>query len=423
MPFFSSFTGSFTSGRRKPISIGVGGGGGGGQSVDFTTLTLQTTIDNPNPVEPETSDLFGIGISLSGTTVLIGAMGEDETVSPDDSGRNAGKAYLYDITDGSLLHTIDNADADGNPISDNFGRYVAIDGDYFIISGTTENSFSGAVYVYDTNTATLLRTITNPNAYGTSDNDYFGIGLDLSGTTAIVGAWQEDDAGGTSSGKVYVFDVTDGSLLQTFDNPNSYGTSADDRFGLNSATDGTLAIVSAHYEDEAGHDRSGKAYIFNVSTGALVHTLNNPNNDSAAGAIGDQFGQFVDIDGDYAVASSIREANNTGIVYVFNTSDGSLARTIQNPSGTSGDTFGDSVRLQGNYLLVGASGASGNAGKAYLFNVTDGSLLQTIDNPNADPAAITDLFGTPCDIDNEYIVFGTAFEGGGGKAYAFKGSA
>ena len=77
----------------------------------------------------------------------------------------------------------------------------------------------------------LLHTLNNPNAYGTSANDWFGEAVAISGNYAIVGAYGEGDAGGTYSGKAYIFDVTTGSLLHTLHNPNAYGTSAYDYFG------------------------------------------------------------------------------------------------------------------------------------------------------------------------------------------------
>ena len=50
----------------------------------------------------------------------------------------------------------------------------------------------------------------------------------MSGNNAIVSAYAEDDAGGPSSGKAYIFNVTSGALVHTLDNPNAYGTSSSD---------------------------------------------------------------------------------------------------------------------------------------------------------------------------------------------------
>ena len=54
---------------------------------------------------------------------------------------------------------------------------------------------------------TPIQTYNNPNAYGTSADDYFGYSVAISGNHVVVGAYGEDDAGGTYSGKAYVYQI------------------------------------------------------------------------------------------------------------------------------------------------------------------------------------------------------------------------
>ena len=54
---------------------------------------------------------------------------------------------------------------------------------------------------------TPIQTYNNPNAYGTSANDLFGTSVATDGNYAIVGAFSEGDAGGTYSGKAYVYQI------------------------------------------------------------------------------------------------------------------------------------------------------------------------------------------------------------------------
>ena len=111
---------------------------------------------------------------------------------------------------------------------------------------------------------TPIQIYNNPNAYGTSANDRFGYSVSVDGNRIIVSAPYEDDAGGTSSGKAYIFDVTTGSLLHTLNNPNAYSTSADDRFGYSVAISGNRVVVGAFGEDDAGGTDSGKAYVYQI---------------------------------------------------------------------------------------------------------------------------------------------------------------
>ena len=110
---------------------------------------------------------------------------------------------------------------------------------------------------------TPSKVLNNPNAYGTSTTDQFGYSVAISGNYAIVGAYFEDDAGGYYSGKVYIFDATTGSLLHTLHNPNAYGTSANDSFGMAVAISGNLAVIGACLEDYLGSD-SGSVYVYQI---------------------------------------------------------------------------------------------------------------------------------------------------------------
>ena len=111
---------------------------------------------------------------------------------------------------------------------------------------------------------TPIQIYNNPNAYGTSADDYFGLSVAIDGNRVVVGAYGEGDSGGTYSGKAYIFDATTGSLLHTLHNPNAYGTSANDQFGTSMAISGNRVVVGAYAEDESGGTDSGKAYFYQI---------------------------------------------------------------------------------------------------------------------------------------------------------------
>ena len=178
----------------------------------------------------------------------------------------------------------------------------------------------GAFYGASAFNANLSHTLDNPNAYSTSAADFFGYPVSISDSYAIVGAYGEDDAGGTGSGKAYIFNPSTGALLHTLDNPNAYGTSQFDSFGHAVSISDSYAIVGAYAEDDAGGGNVGKAYIFNPSTGALLYTLHNPNAYSTS--VGDRFGAAVSISNSYAIVSAYVEddagGNSSGKAYIFN---------------------------------------------------------------------------------------------------------
>jgi len=300
--------------------------------------------------------------------------------------------YVAPTLNIGLLHTLDNPNAYDTADNDSFGRSVSISDTYSIVGAPNEDDAggldSGKSYIYNTVTGELLWTLDNPNAYDTSASDTFGSAVSISDTYCAVSASTEDDAGGLSSGKVYIFTNATGELLHTLDNPNAYGTSAGDNFGKSVAITDSYCIVGAHNEDDDSGSNSGKAYIYNTVTGALLHTLDDPNLD---GFGGDLFGISVDLTDTYCVvgAQSERlEGITSGIAYIFNTVTGDLLHTLENPTvyGTVGaDLFGVSVAITDSYCIVGAGGedsaTADDVGAAYIFNTVTGDLLHTLTNP------------------------------------------
>jgi hypothetical protein len=397
-------------------------------TVSFAGLHLSKVLDNPNAYDTSAGDAFGISVAISESYAIVGANSED-----DAGGTSSGKAYIFDTSTGNLLHTLDNPNAYGTSQYDLFGGAVAISESYAIVGAYNEYGSSGKAYIFDTSTGNLLHTLDDPNAYGTSFSDFFGVSVAITESYAIVGAYREDDAGGSSSGKAYIFSTSTGNLLHTLDNPNAYGTSEQDLFGFPVAISESYAIVGALFEDDAGGTSSSKAYIFDTSTGNLLHTLDNPN--AYGTSAGDFFGVSVSISESYAIVGADREdesgGSNSGKAYIFDTSTGNLLHTLDNPNayGSSvSDTFGYSVSITESYAIVGArledDAGGGSSGKAYIFDTSTGNLLYTLDNPNAYDTSADDRFGSSVSITESYAIVGALQEddAGGtssGKAYIY----
>ena len=408
--------------------------------VNLSVVNLLYTLDNPNAFGQSDADEFGWAVSIDGDRAIVGVPDEE-----DADGSGSGKAYIFDVTTGNLLHTLDNPNAYDTGAFDSFGYDVAISGNYAIVGTPNEDdsvfgSSSGKAYIFDVTSGNLLYTLDNPNAYNTSVADNFGDSVAISGDRVIVGAYGEDDANGSGSGKAYIYDITTfttptiSSATYVLDNPNAFATATNDFFGLQVAISGDRAIVGTQGEDDAGGIGSGKAYIFDVTTGALIHTLDNPNAFDTSES--DQFGASVAISGNRAIVGAPGEddasINSSGKAYIFDVVSGNLVHTLDNPNafGTStSDQFGRRVSISGNRVIVGvpqeddAEGTS--SGKAYIFDVTTGNLLNTLDNPNVRDTSASDLFGSAVAISGNYIIVGAygedqiSFENSG-NAYIFE---
>ena len=321
-------------------------------------------------------------------------------------------------------------------------------------TGLTANTVSSMTSALNVTTTQTLE-IANPAAGG--DMNFGGQqlrgALAFEGTNIVVGA-SSYDLNGTNNGIAYVFSSVTGALVRTLNNPNASNllNFTDDIFGNAVAVYGNYAVIGAPQEDGSNTSLKGVAYVFNISTGALVYTLTNPNNatDYYTGysvAISDTYivvGQntdavliyslstgallrtvnveyilgnrqfVVDIYGDNIIVGTRRVTGNftdTYYLYQYSASTGVLTRTINNPNPFSTqqfDEFGSAVAIYGNYAVVGAYGEDiantdpgSDVGKAYIFDLTNGSLVQTLANP--DPQQ-SDQFGKSVDINHRYAI-------------------
>ena len=380
-----------------------------------TDATLLRTINNPNDFDTAEDDLFGHSVAIDGDYAIVGAYFEG-----DSGGTTSGKAYIFNVTTGALLHTLDNPNDYSISTGDNFGYSVAISGNYAIVGAINEDTVSGTnsgkAYIFNVTTGALIHTLDNPDVLA---GDQFGTSVSISGDYAIVGTPLDDNGGVFNSGKAYIFNVTTGVLLHTLINPNDYDTPDYDFFGNSVAINGKYAIVGAYLEDVLGGGASGKAYIFNVTTGALIHTVNNPNPSA-----GDNFGISVAISGNYVIVGAHQEddaGTDSGKAYIFRipvpSFSSALLHTIDNPNGydtATGDQFGTSVSISGDYAIVGANTEDDingtDSGKAYIYNVTTGALVYTLDNPNPEGTSANDHFGISVAISGNNAIVSAQLE-------------
>lgn len=264
----------------------------------------------------------------------------------------------------------------------------------------------------------MLRTLDNP---APAPNDNFGYSVAISGNLAVIGAYLDDPGGVTDAGRAYVFDLSTGALLSTLSNPTP---AAVEYFGYSVAISGNVAIVGAYGDSPGGVSYAGTAYTFNATTGAAQATLANP-----AAQAGDAFGFSVAISGNLAVVGASLDnpgaVADAGTAYVFDATTGVLQATLSNPAPTNSDNFGGSVGISGNYAIVGSHqddpGGVTDAGSAFIFNASTGALLRILGDPA--PAA-SDFFGHSVAIDGTLAVVGAdqddpAGISGAGRAFVF----
>ena len=299
------------------------------------------------------TDLFGESVSISGNIAIVGARLDD------DAGSGSGSAYLFD-TAGNQLFKLTASDAAGG---DDFGRSVATNGNIALVGAPSDDdggSSSGSVYLFDVSTGNQLFKLTATDA---AVGDVFGRSVAISGNIALVGAEGNDDSG-SSSGSAYIFDVTTGNQLLKL-----AATDADvaDVFGMSVAVRGNTALVGAPWDDDGGNS-SGSAYLFNATTGSQLFKLT-----ASDAAADDNFGRSVAIDGNTAIVGAFADDDgglDSGSAYLFDIATGSQLAKLTASDAAAVDYFGRAVAIRGNAALVGAylDDDDGNSsGSAYLF--------------------------------------------------------
>jgi len=352
-------------------------------NLAFLGSTLLRTQASPNA---SINGYYGIAVAITDSYYTVSAMYEQP------GGVSAsGRAYIYNRSDGSLKHTLENPNVYGTGVSDGFGRSVVMNDTYTLVGTQTEDSAGytsvGVVYVYNTSTGALLHTHQPPTA-DRETNLQYGAQSGMSDTHFITAGYGHDGSGG----KAYVYNISTNALVYTLTNPNTYGTVANDYFGWRAVISDTYIACGAPKEDTASKTETGVVYVYNMSDGSLRHTIPNPSPSGDAYNL-NYFGLGLALSETHLVVGEHGHQDgsgneNAGKIHVYNPDTGSLRYTIINPNTVdpAGDNFGQGVRVSSNYIMANAytyHDGTNSVGKVYIFNISDGSLLHTISNPSA----------------------------------------
>lgn len=402
----------------------------------------------------ESQDEFGKSVSISGDTIVVGAVGEDSnqttitngsTASANNSASNSGAAYVYQ-RNGTTWTQQAYLKAPNAGDNDEFGDSVSISGDTIVVgalgedsnqttitngtTGSADNSATdaGGVYVFQRTGGNWIQQAylkaPNSNAF-----DRFGSSVEISGDTIVVGSPDEDsslttiingatadaDNSAVDSGGAYVFQRTGTTWSQQayLKTPNA---ESNDKFGSSVSISKDTIVVGAPFEDSNQTTisngstasvnnsflNSGAAYVFHRTGATWVQQayLKAENTNQ-----GDDFGRSVSIFGDTIVVAARLEDSNqntitngttasadnsissSGAVYVFQRTGTNWEQQayLKAPNADPGDQFGFATAISGNTIAVGAyiegsnqntitngstassDNSASNAGAAYVF--------------------------------------------------------
>jgi len=266
----------------------------------------------------QAGDLFGNSVSISGDTVIVGA------IFDDDNGTQSGSAYIFyrDQGGADMWGQVKKLTAGDGASFDYFGCSVSISGDTAIVGADGDNSASGSAYIFyrDQGGADNWGQVKKLTAGDGEEEDYFGGSVSISGDKVIVGAFGDDD-NGHDSGSAYIFFRDQGGADNWGQVKNLVAGdwAADDWFGYSVSISGNTAIVGVPYDDENG-DYSGSAYIFSRDQGEADNWGEVKKLTASDGAGGDNFGRSVSISEDTAIVGAHWDDDNgddSGSAYIF----------------------------------------------------------------------------------------------------------
>jgi hypothetical protein len=367
------------------------------------------------------NDLFGISVAISGDTALVGAYVDDVGANTDQ-----GSAYVF-TRSGTTWTQQAQLNAAGGAATDRFGFSVAISGDTAVVGAYNDdvgaNTDQGSGYVFTRSGSTWTQQAQFTATDGAA-LDNFGISVAVSGDTAVVGAYADDVSANAYQGSAWVFS----RIGSTWIGPDLQALASDgavlDNFGVSVAISGDTAIVGASGDNVGANGNQGSAYIFTRTPGGTTWTQQ-AQLFATGGAAQDEFGDAVAISGDTAVVGAYSDdvgANtNQGSVYVFTRSGTTWTQQAQlfATGGASGDQFGNSVAISGDTAIVGASfddvGANTEQGSAYIFTRSGTTWTQQVQFTAAGGAP-TDNFGVSVAISGDTAIVGAFAEDVGGNA-------
>ncbi len=366
------------------------------------------------------SDLFGYSVSISGDTAVVGADGDD------DNGTDSGSAYVF-VRSGTTWSQQAKLTASDGAEEDLFGWSVSISGDTAVVGAHYDDDNglnSGSAYVFVRSGTTWTEEAKLTASDGAED-DFFGRSVSVSGDTAVVGAYGDDDYG-SYSGSAYVF-VRSGTTWSEEAKLTASAGAQGDLFGTSVSICGDTDVVGADGDDDNGSN-TGSAYVF-VRTGTTWSQQAKLT--ASDGAEEGFFGESVSVSGDTAAVGAYLDENyghRTGSAYVFvrsGTTWSQQAKLTAN-DGAERDSFGWSVSISGDTAVVGAihdDDHGTDSGSASVF-VRSGTTWSEEAKLTASDAAAHDLFGISVSISGGTAVVGAhydddnAFNSGSAYVYA-----
>jgi hypothetical protein len=365
---------------------------------------------------------FGWNLAVDGDYLVVGYPGDNGTVA----NANIGSAFVYKKTGNiygqyAYQHQVNNPSPNSTPSLDYFGTAVVLDvpNNLYVVASPGEDwagTNQSAFFTYNLTTGALIKQFSANNS---SSETYLGLDGDLYNATVATSSW-----GGRK------IDIHNGNLIVT--SSQTISVLGRSNAYIITANTGTRVRTLSYTPLLSSNTRSVAIYnnlaffggnVFYVSNGSVVYDI------STSAGIDYHWAKLNDR---YLITSNILAGNN-GQIYVFESNNGNLVKTINNPYPGRG-YFGRRFDILGNLFVASVTSSNITTSSQLptnhdilFYDITDGwDLKANISNPN--PAALVsagDRFGYAVGLTNDYIIVGASRQQSdpavtqGGAVYVF----
>ncbi|UCE61019.1 MAG: FG-GAP repeat protein [Phycisphaerales bacterium] len=221
------------------------------------------------PAGPEAwQDEFGVSVSISGNTILVGSQYDDDAC-PEYLYCDSGSAYVFE-SDGFAWTQVAKLTASDAAVRDELGVSVSIKGDVALVGAWKDDDVvdeSGSVYVFAKPVGgwSDMTESTKLTAWDPAAEETFGWSVSFNGDLAVIGAPARLITG-IGPGRAYAFQYSGGSWTGKLKLVSSDGVE-NGRFGHSVAvTDQGWGLIGAPYHRTDGPMNAGSTYVFHALT-------------------------------------------------------------------------------------------------------------------------------------------------------------
>jgi hypothetical protein len=323
------------------------------------------------------NDTFGVSIAISGNTIVVGAE------FANGARTQQGALYVFVRNANNIWSQQAKLFASDGGTFDRLGRIVRIDGDTIIGGapaydrpGPNPQINIGAAYVFVRNGTNWTQQAKLIASDGVGE-DLFATSVDVSGDTAVVGAWMDTEGINSFQGSAYIFTRNSAGQWSQQTKILANDGLAGDWFGISSAVEGDTVIVGARQDNlnpgtPGSGNGQGSTYIYTRS--GVTWTLQQKII-ANGGLPGDAFGESCAILGDSVVVGAVFANVGKGATFLFRRSGTTWTQQqrFAASDGALNDFFGDHVALS-RYEVVASAygddfGSNLNQGSVYVYSL------------------------------------------------------